>query len=173
MNAAQYGRDAANIWGGLRQGAYDYAESVLNVTSPSSPSVADIRAAADSMLSHVTILDVNRYTQLAGQFLRAKQNLMDASPYEQITGGMIFDPPWATTSTNPAIPTRYRIRVNRSLIVHGFTTIERDEWATYELAGPLTSVEDAINYANTLFNQAAYNKTADIASVNQYTLETV
>ncbi len=173
VNAAASGRDAANMWGGLRQGAYDYAQSVLNVTSASEPTATEIRAAADQMLSHVTIMDMNRYTQLAGQFLRAKENLFNAAPYAQIDGSMIFDPPWATTSDNPAVPTRYRIRVLRTLTVHGFTTITRNEWATYELAGPLTSIQDALNYANTLFNQADYNKTADIFSVNQYTLETV
>jgi len=173
VNAAQYGRDASNMWGALRQGAYDYAESVLNVTSATAPSATEIRAAANNMLGHVTIMDMNRYVSLAGKFLAAKQNLFNAAPYSQITGNMIFDPPWATSSSNPAVPTRYRIRVNRTLTVHGFTTITRNEWATYELTGPLTSINDALNYANTLFNQADYNKTADIFSVNEYTLETV
>jgi hypothetical protein len=173
VNAAQSGRDAANMWSGLRSGAYDYAAGVLNVTSAEPPSEAQIQAAANSLISNVTVTDMNRYVQLAGQFLTAKQNLFNAAPYAQIEGSMIFDPPWATTSGNPAVPTRYRIRVLRTLTVHGFTTNIRNEWATYELAGPLTSIQDALNYANTLFNQADYNKTADIFSVNDYTLETV
>jgi hypothetical protein len=172
-SAASEGLGAQNMWNALRTGAYNWASSVLNVTSPTPPTVEEITNAANGLISSVTVTDMNRYASLAGQYLRAKNELAALGPNDQIPGTAIFSPPWANTADNPAVPTRFRIRVLRDITVHGFTAINRQEWATYELGGTLTTLNDAINAANTLFAQADYNARADINSVLDYSIETV
>jgi hypothetical protein len=85
----------------------------------------------------------------------------------------VFNAPWSTTASNPAIPTRYRLRVLRDITYKGFTAINRQEWATYELGGVLTTVGDALTTADALFNQADYNSRASINSTLDYSIETV
>ena len=92
---------------------------------------------------------------------------------EQILGRNVFTPPWSTTAGNPAVPDRYRIRVLRDITVQGFTAINRQEWATYELAGQLGTAGAAIDYANQLFTQADYNSRATINAVLDYSIEQV
>jgi len=173
LSAAEGGRSATNMWNGLRSGAYSWAEGVLNITSAEPPTPEQITAKAQQLIGHVTIQDMNRYTKLAGEYLRAKQNLQTLDPGQQITGNSIFVPPWNNTADNPAVPTRYRIRVLRSITVRGFTQIERNEWSTYEITSPLTNIEDALNQANTLFAQTDYNSRASINEVLDYTIEAI
>lgn len=167
------GRGAANMWSSLKTAANDWAKGVLSVTSAVPPTDEQITATAHQLIGHVTIQDMNRYAQTVGEFLRAKQNLQELGTDYQITGDAIFSPPWSKTADNPAIPTRYRIRVLRSITVRGFTHIQRNEWATYELSGPLTNVADALQQANTLFSQADYNSRASINEILDYQIETV
>lgn len=172
-SAASDGLGAQNMWQALRSGAYNWASSVLNVTLPQPPTEQDIIDAANGLIGHVTVTDMNRYAQLAGQQVRAQSILESLDPNEEITGNAIFQPPWATTANNPAVPTRYRIRILRDITVHGFTAINRQEWATYELGGTLTTVASALNKANLMFTQADYNARADINSVLNYSIEVV
>jgi len=172
-NAAADGLDATNMWSALRSGAYNWASSVLNVVSPEPPSADQISNAANDLIQHVTIMDMNRYVKQAGEWLRAKNTLMGLDPNDQIPGTAIFTPSWNTTGDNPAVPTRYRIKILRDITVHGFTAINRQEWSTYELGGTLTSVMDAVDKANQLFSQADYNARADINEVLSYEIETV
>jgi hypothetical protein len=167
------GGSAANIWDSIRNGAQAWAEGVLSITSPTPPTDTEIAQQAQQLIGGVTVLDVNRYNAIAGQYINAKNQLQAQGLDEQILGTSIFNPPWSTTSSNPAIPTRYRIRVLRDITVAGFTKINRQEWATYELAGPIGNAGDALNYANTLFAQADYNARAAINSVLDYSIETV
>lgn len=173
VSAASDGLGAQNMWNALKSGAYDWAQSVLNVTSPTPPTEEEIQDAANGLISHVTVTDMNRYASLAGQSIRAQNVLASLQPGEQITGNAIFSPPWAQTADNPAVPTRYRIRVLRDITVHGFTAINRQEWSTYELGGTLTTVQDALDSANQLFTQADYNARADINQVLSYNIEVV
>jgi hypothetical protein len=161
------------MWRGLREGAYSWAEGVLSVTSSTPPTPEEIQARADEFIGHVTIQDMNRYSQLAGEYLRARQNLQQLGEGGQITGDAIFSPPWSKTVGNPAVPTRYRLRVQREIEVRGFTRITRTEWATYEFSGPITSIADLLNQANTLFAQADYNARASINQILDYSIETV
>jgi hypothetical protein len=171
--AAENGIGAQNMWNALKTGAYSWAESVLAVTSAEPPTSAEIQDAADGLINGITIQDMNRYASLAGQFVAAKNQLANLGPNDQIPGTAIFNPPWATTADNPAVPTRFRIRVLRDITVHGFTAIQRDEWSTYELGGNITSLESALNKANLMFSQADYNARADINAVLDYNIETV
>ena len=167
------GRGAANMWSSLRTAATDWATGVLSVTSAEPPTPDAVAAKVHQLIGHVTIQDMNRYTAKVGEYLRAKSNLAQLGESNQITGAEIFTPPWATTANNPAIPTRYRIRVLRSITVRGFTHIQREEWATYEITSPLTSVGDALQQANTLFSMADYNARASINEILDYSIEVV
>lgn len=171
--AEQGGRGASNMWNSLKTAASDWATSVLNITQPTGYTQADVQAKVGQLIGHVTIQDMNRYAHTVGEFLRAKSNLQSLGMDYQITGNAIFTPPWSRTAGNPAVPTRYRIRVLREIEVRGFTRITREEWGTYELTGPLTTVADALNQANTLFAQADYNSRASINQILDYTIEAV
>jgi len=173
VSAAEGGRSASNMWTALRSGAYDWARGLLSVTSVTAPTEEEIQTQASALIGHVTIMDMNRYAKLAGEYLKARQNLKSLGETDQITGNAVFSPPWAKTIGNPAVPTRYRIRVLRSINVRGFTSIDRQEWSTYEITSPLTSVADALQQANTLFAQADYNARASINEILNYTIEAV
>jgi len=173
-SAAEFGgRGAANMWNAVKDAAASWAEGVLNVTSATPPSALEIQDMAHNLIGGVTIQDMNRYVKEAGSFIAAKTSLQNLSATDQITGQQIFTPSWNVTGDNPAIPTRYRINVLRDITVHGFTAIERTEWASYELTGPLTTIEDALNQANNLFQAADYNSRADIKNVLDYSIETI
>jgi hypothetical protein len=161
------------MWDALRTGAEAWATGVLNITSAEPPTPQQISDTAKQLIGNVTIQDVNRYTQIAAQYLLAKNNLAAQGLEEQVLGTSIFTPPWATTAGNPAVPDRYRIRVLRDITVRGFTLITRQEWATYEIAGQLTSAGSALDMANQLFAQADYNARASINSVLDYAIEQV
>jgi hypothetical protein len=167
------GGSAANMWQALRDSASAWAASTLNIISPNTPTQDEINAAAHELIGNVTIQDVNKYTALAGQYLSARANLAAQGLEQEIMGTSIFVPPWSTTAGNPAVPDRYRIRVLRDITVAGFTKIDRQEWATYELAGQLTTAGDALDYANTLFEQSDYNARASINNVVSYSIEQI
>lgn len=177
LSGAANGRGAANMWQSLREGAYSWAEGVLNVTSATPPTEEDIQALGARAMSHVTIMDMNRYVKLAGEYLRAKDNLMNRPPGDQIMGDSIVNLPWSTTADNPAIPTRYRLRVQRQITYRGIGTTSTS-WATYELQSPLTNVTDALNYADQLWSLSHGDSgkratSAEITGHLQYVIETV
>lgn len=161
------------MWDALRSGAQAWASGVLSITSVLPPTEAEINLQAQQLIGNVTVRDMNRYTALAGQYISSKNNLLSQGLEEQILGTSIFVPPWATTAGNPAVPDRYRIRVLRDITVQGFTAIQRQEWATYELTGPITTAGVALDYANQLFTGADYNARARINSVLDYSIEQV
>lgn len=167
------GGGAFNMWTALKSGAAAWAEGVLSVTSIEPPTEQEIALQAQQLIGNVTVQDMNRYTALAGDFLRTRSNLQAQGLEEQILGTSIFTPPWSTTAGNPAVPDRYRIRILRDIQVQGFTSINRQEWATYELAGQIGTAGQAIDYANQLFAQADYNSRASINSVLDYSIEQV
>lgn len=173
ISAAQNGRGAANMWSALRQGAYDWAEGVLGVTSANPPTPESIQARADQLIGHVTIQDMNRYSKLAGEFLRAKDNLKATPRDSQINGSAIFTAPWATTVGNPAVPTRYRLRVLRSLTLHGLSDTPELQWASYDLTGPITTINDAMTQADTMFAQADYSSNLTINGVLDFHIEAI
>ena len=172
VNGAASGRGAANMWQSLREGAYSWAEGILSVTSVTPPTEAEIQAKGAELIGHVTILDMNRYTKLAGEFLRARENLQALGPNDQITGNAVFTPPWSQTAGNPAVPTRYRIRVLRSL-TYGGINVTTQKWSTYEITSPITSTADALDQANSLFNGADYNRSAGINAILDYSIEAI
>lgn len=173
ISASEQGLDTQGVWAGLRDAASIWASGVLGVTSAGPPSEEEINAAASQLLGGVTIQAVSKYRSLAGAFVQAHENLLDTDLYAQIEGNAVFRPPWANTIGNPAVPERYRLTVQRSITVFGFTQIQRTEWATYELASPLTSLQDAFNAANTAFNAADYNSRARIDSILDYNIQAV
>lgn len=174
QSAAESGTtDVAGAWSALQDAAGTWATGVLSVTEQGPITPEMVIGKAGELLAGITIQDVDRYMAAASESVAAKAELHALDPGAQITGTAIFTPPWSTTADNPAVPNRYRIRVLRDITVRGFTLINRQEWATYEITSPLTSVSDALNQANTLFSQASYNSRASINEVLDYSIEQV
>jgi hypothetical protein len=134
--------DTASIWSSLRSAVATWWYGANGLPLPSSESV--LQSTGASLLSQqgVTIFDVNQYRSQAGAWAQAKANLQALNPADQITGNAIFTPEWAKT-VSAGVPDRYRIRVQWQWTnALGETT---PEWKTYELNGPLSSVNNAIS----------------------------
>lgn len=171
--SAEAGATTQQVWESLRAASSAWAESVLSIQLGRQPTPDEIGATASELLSGISASDVSRWRGIAGQQVAAHQAIRDLESGQQITGQSIFRAPWATTANSSVVQERYRIRVNWTVQVQGFTTIERQEWATYDLEGPLTSIEDALQQAQRAFNSAEYNRRASVQTINDYTVEAV
>jgi hypothetical protein len=118
-------------------------------------SEAVLQSTGASILSEqgVTIFDVNTYRGIAGSWAQAKANLMALNPAEQIPGNAVFTSPWATT-TAAGVPDRYRIRVNWEWSPEGQEATS--QWASYELTGPISSLNNALSQAQQLAQRSTY-----------------
>ena len=173
VGSAEAGQTTSEVWGQLRNASETWAAPALRIQLGREPTQEEVSAAGRQLLSNVSVADVSRFRGYAGAQVRAHRNLLALGEGRQITDSEIFTPPWSKTAANPAIQPRYRIRVNWNVEFHGFTTIEREEWATYDLEGPLTTIEDAISQARAAFGAGAYNARARISTINDYMIEQV
>jgi hypothetical protein len=164
---AANGRDAANMWQSLREGAYALAQDYLQKTGIVDPTEEQIQARGQELIGHVTIMDMNRYVKEVGNWMSAKSSLANLESNQQITGASIWTPSWNKTADNPAIPTRYKLRVLRDITYRGINVNEQ-RWSTYEITSPLTTIEDALGQADSLFGQARYFRSATINSILDY-----
>jgi hypothetical protein len=173
QQAASQGLNTADVWGAIRDAAYNIAQHTLGITSPLPPTESEITGAASDLLSGISATMVSQARGAAGQLNSAHDNLLAQDPNEQIEADSIGRPPWSQTSNVAGISEQYRLRVYREIEVRGFTTQTIQEWGTYDLTGPLTSVSKALDDANSLFAQADYNRSASITSILDYTIETI
>ena len=147
QEGAQAGADTSNIWSSLRQAAANWYYQSLGITPPES--AAQLESTGASILSGqgVSVQGVNTYRQVAGNWLRAKENLQALNPEDQIPGEAIFTPPWAQTAA-AGVPDRYRIRVNWQWSPEGEEPTS--QWASYELSGPISSTANSLKQAYSL-----------------------
>lgn len=147
QEGAQAGADTSNIWSSLRQAAANWYYQSLGITPPES--AAQLESTGASVLSGqgVSAQGVNTYRQVAGNWLRAKENLQALNPEDQIPGEAIFTPPWAQT-TAAGVPDRYRIRVNWNWTTDSGE--QTNQWSTYELSGPISSTANSLKQAYSL-----------------------
>ena len=147
QEGAQAGADTSNIWSSLRQAAANWYYQSLGITPPES--AAQLESTGASVLSGqgVSVQGVNTYRQVAGNWLRAKENLQALNPEDQIPGEAIFTPPWAQTAA-AGVPDRYRIRVNWNWTTDSGE--QTNQWSTYELSGPISSTANSLKQAYSL-----------------------
>ena len=147
QEGAQAGADTSNIWSSLRQAAANWYYQSLGITPPES--AAQLESTGASILSGqgVSVQGVNTYRQVAGNWLRAKENLQALNPEDQIPGEAIFTPPWAQTAA-AGVPDRYRIRVNWNWTTDSGE--QTNQWSTYELSGPISSTANSLKQAYSL-----------------------
>ena len=147
QEGAQAGADTSNIWSSLRQAAANWYYQSLGITPPES--AAQLESTGASILSGqgVSVQEVNTYRQVAGNWLRAKENLQALNPEDQIPGEAIFTPPWAQTAA-AGVPDRYRIRVNWNWTTDSGE--QTNQWSTYELSGPISSTANSLKQAYSL-----------------------
>ena len=153
QESAQAGDDTSSVWSALRQAAGNWYYQSLGITPPSSE--AELESTGASVLSEqgVSASNVSTYRGIAGTWAQAKENLMALNPADQIPGEAIFTPPWSTTA-DASVPDRYRIRVNWQWSPEGEEPTS--QWATYELNGPLSSVNNAIGQSLQLAQGSDY-----------------
>lgn len=173
LNAASRNLSTSDVWSTLRAGASNWAQSVLTVTEGPNVSQSTIDAKAQELLGHVSAADVSRYRGIAGQAVRAQQNLRQLGTGNQIGAREVFVAPWNVTADNPAIPTRYRLRILRSQSIIGLPQFEKITWSTYDLGVTLTSVDAALQLADDAFSRAKYNDAWQINEVLDYTIEAI
>lgn len=173
VSAASSGASTAEVWGAIRDAAGGIAAQVLGTTLGREPTEQEVLDQVGKLLGGISATDVSQARGAAGAMVSAHSNLINGDPNAQIESSQIARAPWSTTTNVAGVSEQYRIRVQRSITVKGFTSIDRVEWSTYNLSGPLTSIADAVSQANNLFNGSAYNKTASINQVLDYVIEAV
>lgn len=173
VSAASQGASTADVWGAVRNAAGNIASQVLGTTLGREPTDEEVSNTAATLLRGITATDVSQARGAAGQMVTAHNNLANADPNAQIEASMIARAPWSVTSNVAGVSEQYRIRVQRSITVKGFTEIQRDEWSTYNLSGPLTNPADALSSANAAWNGKDYNKTARIDGILDYVIEAI
>jgi hypothetical protein len=176
-SAQTFGRSAVAMWNAVNDAAAAAAEYTLSITSPTVPTALQIQDAAHALIGNVTIQDVNQMAVTVGQWMAAKENLLAQGLDQQILGTSIFTPPWSTTAANPGVPDRYRIRVLRDITYRGIGATVT-QWATYELGGPLTTLQDALDAADAAWALSSglsgkRNSSAEITSHVDYEIEQV
>lgn len=165
--------DTASLWADLRRNAATWAWQGSG--GGELPSEAELQAQGSQILSEQGIgpMQVNTYRKAAGEWLRAKDNAASAPQDQQIGRESIFQPPWATTANSP-IPDRYRIRVQWEM--HNEEGESFMRFGTYELQGPLTSIEDALQTATDLVGKKPGSDSGGGAYgpfVNDYEIEQI
>jgi len=173
LQAASEHQTTAQVWQTIRDSADTASAATLSITLGREPTGLEIADASALMLKGVNIQTVNHARAVAGEMVAAHSNLTVAGMYDQIDASMIATPPWSQTANAAGISTQYRIHVQRDITVRGFTAINRQEWASYNLTGPITSVADALAQANALFRAARYNSNVDINDILDYTIEAI
>lgn len=173
VSAASQGASTSEVWDAIRGAAGSIASQVLSTTLGRNPTEQEVLESAKGLLSGISATDVSAARGAAGQMVRAHNALLAASDDAQITSEQIGRAPWSTTTNVAGVNEQYRIRVQRSITVKGFTEIQTTEWGTYDLSGPLTSIADAVSQANNLWSGRDYNKRASINQVLDYVIEAV
>ena len=147
QEGAAAGADTSNIWSSLRQAAANWYYQSLGITPPESAAQLESTGASVLAGQGVSVQGVSTYRQVAGNWLRAKENLQALNPEDQIPGEAIFTPPWAQT-TAAGVPDRYRIRVNWNWTTDSGE--QTNQWSTYELSGPISSTANSLKQAYSL-----------------------
>lgn len=171
--AAQESLGVTGAWNYAKDTANDIASQVLSVTLGREPTEDEIAERATGILRGVSIFNMNDAYGAAKGLVVAHDALAAIGPSEQITSEMIGRPPWATTTNVAGVQEQYRIRVQRQVSVTGATYPGRPEWATYNLSGPLSSIQDALNQANQLFEGADYNRNTRVDQILDYQIEAI
>lgn len=173
VSAAADGASTAQVWDAIRGAAGNMASQVLSTTLGREPTEQEVLQSAKGLLDGISATDVSAARGAAGQMVSAHANLVGGDPDAQIDSSQIARAPWSQTTNVAGVNEQYRIRVQRSITVKGFTEINTTEWGTYDLSGPLTSVNDALTQANGLWSGRDYNKRASINQVLDYVIEAV
>lgn len=173
LNATAQHQSTSDIWQAFHNEAETQAERILRVSLGRDPTPDEVANAARTLFPNPTIQQMNDARSVAGDWRAAKEALAAKAPGQQVDRNDIWRPPWATTGMSSASEPRYRIKVNWEVQFRGFTTVNRSEWATYDLTGPLTSIEDAIQQALNGFSSAKYNNRTSVVNVIDYEIQVV
>lgn len=173
VSGAAQGLDTAGIWQALRDSAANQVEKVLSVTNPGGYTQADIDAGVAQQLKGIGAADVSRARGAAGAIVRANNNLLNTARDVQLGADQYAVTPWSTTADAYGVQPQFRLRVERSIEYSGFTKIQLNEWRTYNLTGPLTTLQDALDQADSIYFQQGYSQRTKILGYNNYTLEVV
>lgn len=168
VNSAAAGQTTQDVWQQLRQAATNQAASVLGLTLGREPTLDEIDSAYRQMFGNVTVQHVNQWRKEAGRYVAAQRNLAATDSGVQIGGDAIYrrnTELWGGSS--PIVPT-YRIRVKYSYTVG---TLQGEEWATYDIGGVITSLEDIQNKVSQQFKGKDYNKNTVMGDWLSYAIE--
>ena len=173
LNSAEEKQDTATVWAQLREASESWAAPALEIELGREPTSEEIANAGKALLSGISAADVSNMRGIAGQYAGAHQALRDLDTELQIPSEAIFRAPWAESSGSAAVQERYRLRVKWNIEFRGFERTELSEWNSYQLEGPLTTIEDALAQARNAFAAAEYNKRASILGVEDYAIEAI
>lgn len=90
----------AEVWAAVKASALAAAEWLEGCPPGSGAGVPAVQARAATALAGISVTDISQLRGIAGQMLRARQNLMDAPDDFPITAAMIGRPPNVVRRTN-------------------------------------------------------------------------
>jgi hypothetical protein len=173
VSSVSQGASTAEVWQNLRDAATSQAIAHFDVVGTGDETDADVENAASALLKGVGVIQVSQARSAASQIVNAQATLMSLEPNDPISYEALGKPPWAQTINAPGVQTQYRIRVLRDVTFKGINTVNRQEWATYNLTGPLTTTADALAQADQLFANSGYNKQVSINAHLSYSIEAI
>ena len=170
VNSAAQGQTTAEVWQSLKDAASSWAQNTLGLTLGRTPTADEISAGAQRLLGGVTIRHVNTWRSEAGRWVKA-QNVLQGTPTNvQIGGDAVFRRNQALWGGNRSVIPTYRIRVKYSFTV-GKTAGE--EWSTYHLGGPLTSIDDIQQEVRNQFAGKSYNRNTTMGDWLNFAIEEI
>ena len=173
VSSAEQGADTATVWSNLKDAATSWASGTLQAIYGSQVTDEQIAERAQSLLSGITVQQVNQARSLAGQYVTAKQNAANRAPGEQFLGTDIFTAPWSQFSQTSGAVTQYRASVTFSSTYHGINTVALSETRSFLIGPTLTNTEDLIAAAKAWYGKLPYNKQLSDIEVTDFALEVV
>jgi hypothetical protein len=112
LAATDEGATTAGIWDAMKASALDTAAALSGfVVGSAIPPIAVLNL-AQSMLSGISIFDVNQMRGIAGQNVAAARALASSPLENVIDSSMIAIPPSFATGPGTGLPQKYSLRVN-------------------------------------------------------------
>jgi hypothetical protein len=145
QGAAAQGATTADVWAAMRGAAFNTAAFLAGLTASAALGNLGVLGMAASFLAGVNIQDVNQMRAIAGQNIRAAQNLANAPSNYAISSEMIGIPPALGTGEGTGLPQQYSLRVN--FTGTDITGAEVTDWYTIYGIDPSVTRGDLYNTA--------------------------
>lgn len=171
--AAAANENTATIWQRINDYANAWAASTARAVYGPSVTDAQIADRAQQLMGHVTIMDVNNYRALAGQYERARQVATTQQSNAQFAADSIFVAPWSRLAQTGGAVREYRANVSFSSNIIGRGGRRLEETRAFVIGPTLTTPDDLIAAAKSWYEKLPYNTQINDVQVTDFALEAI